>query len=217
METFRPGAIIMQCGTDSLAGDRLGSFNISIHGHGECVRFLKSFNIPLMTVGGGGYTIRNVSRCWTYETSIMANTPLPDELPENEYMGYFGPDYKLNPPIVDSHLENANSRAYLDQLRIQIAEVLRYMETAPSVQLQEIPPDLQGFMENGGNWKVDEEEDDIEKDNNSSYQERESPIYYKRRDKELSESHENELYDDAHDQDHDGNGEDIDDELEIEV
>jgi len=213
IETFRPGAIIMQCGTDSLAGDKLGTFNISVHGHGECVRFLKSFNIPLMTVGGGGYTIRNVSRCWTYETSIMANTPVPDALPESEYMEYFGPDYRLNPPIVDSHLENANSRDYLDQLRIQIAEILRYMETAPSVQMQELPPDLQGFMENGGNWKVDEEEDDIINDT-LDYKKRESPLYYKRRDKELTEAHINELYDDSNDQDHDGN---TDDELEIEV
>ena len=25
-------------------------------------------------LGGGGYTIRNVARCWTYETSIALNS-----------------------------------------------------------------------------------------------------------------------------------------------
>lgn len=30
----------------------------------ECVEYVKSFNIPLLVLGGGGYTVRNVARCW---------------------------------------------------------------------------------------------------------------------------------------------------------
>lgn len=33
-------------------------------GHAACVDFLKSFHKPLLLLGGGGYTIRNVARCW---------------------------------------------------------------------------------------------------------------------------------------------------------
>lgn len=32
METFDPGAIVLQCGTDSLSGDKLGPFNMSMRG-----------------------------------------------------------------------------------------------------------------------------------------------------------------------------------------
>lgn len=39
-------------------------------GHGRCLDFMKRWNLPLLVIGGGGYTIRNVARCWTYETSI---------------------------------------------------------------------------------------------------------------------------------------------------
>lgn len=39
-------------------------------GHGKAVEFMKKWNLPLMILGGGGYTIRNVARCWTNETSI---------------------------------------------------------------------------------------------------------------------------------------------------
>lgn len=67
MEVFNPGAVVLQCGADSLSGDRLGCFNLSIKGHAECVRFMRSFNVPLLLLGGGGYTIRNVARCWCYE------------------------------------------------------------------------------------------------------------------------------------------------------
>lgn len=27
-------------------------------------------------LGGGGYTIRNVARCWTYETSVALDTDI---------------------------------------------------------------------------------------------------------------------------------------------
>ncbi|KAJ3061444.1 histone deacetylase, partial [Quaeritorhiza haematococci] len=158
MESFRPGAIVLQCGADSLASDRLGCFNLSIKGHGDCVQFMKNFNVPMMVVGGGGYTIRNVSRCWTYETAVLTDMDLPNSLPDTDYRSHFGPDYSLHPPIVDPTLSNANSRQYLDHIRIQIAEYLRHVEGAPSVQMQEIPPDVQGFLENG-NWEVDEMED----------------------------------------------------------
>ena len=32
VEIYPPGAIVLQCGADSLAGDRLGCFNLSIDG-----------------------------------------------------------------------------------------------------------------------------------------------------------------------------------------
>lgn len=78
MQWFRPSAIVLQCGADSLAGDRLGSFNLSNHGHAKCVEFMKSFNLPLMILGGGGYTIRNVARCWAYETAILTGDKISD-------------------------------------------------------------------------------------------------------------------------------------------
>lgn len=32
MEIYRPGAVVLQCGADSLSGDRLGCFNLTIKG-----------------------------------------------------------------------------------------------------------------------------------------------------------------------------------------
>lgn len=54
MDLYQPTAIVLQCGADSLNGDRLGCFNLSTKGHGECVKFIKDLNVPLLTVGGGG-------------------------------------------------------------------------------------------------------------------------------------------------------------------
>lgn len=35
METYDPGAVVLQCGTDSLSGDKLGCFNLSMRGESE--------------------------------------------------------------------------------------------------------------------------------------------------------------------------------------
>ena len=37
----------------------------------DCVEFVNSYNIPTLVLGGGGYTLRNVPRCWAYETAVI--------------------------------------------------------------------------------------------------------------------------------------------------
>jgi histone deacetylase 1/2 len=75
---------------------------------------MKSFGVPLLILGGGGYTIRNVARAWTYETAVCAGAVLPEQLPFNDYFHYFGPEYRLEVP--QSNMENQNTRAYLDRI-----------------------------------------------------------------------------------------------------
>lgn len=58
MARFCPSVVVLQCGADSLAGDRLGQYNISMEGHADCVRYFMKVGVPLMVLGGGGYTIR---------------------------------------------------------------------------------------------------------------------------------------------------------------
>lgn len=161
---FQPSAIIQQCGADSLGCDRLGGFNLSVHAHGECVKFIKSFGLPMVVVGGGGYTPRNVSRLWCYETSVMTNqrlnSHLPDDLP---FRSFFGPDYSLHPNL-GGRIQNKNTRDYLDNVRVQLMENLRYLDYAPSVQMQEIPPDIHNVEEDEQKDVADRIEKEVAKD-----------------------------------------------------
>lgn len=152
MEMFQPSAVVLQCGADSLTGDRLGCFNLTLKGHGKCVEFIKKYNIPLLLVGGGGYTIRNVARCWTYETAVALDTEIPNELPYNDYFEYFGPDFKLH--ISPSNMSNQNSEEYLEKIKTRLCENLRMLPHAPGVQAQTIPDDA-----------IAEEEEDEDKNN----------------------------------------------------
>lgn len=97
------------------AGDRLGCFNLTMRGHGKCVEFVKRYNLPFLMLGGGGYTIRNVSRCWTYETSVALGCEIANELPYNDYFEYFSPDFKLH--ISPSNMLNMNTAEYLDKTK----------------------------------------------------------------------------------------------------
>eukprot|EP01128_Nolandella_sp_AFSM9_P008606 TRINITY_DN5291_c0_g1_i1.p1 TRINITY_DN5291_c0_g1~~TRINITY_DN5291_c0_g1_i1.p1 ORF type:complete len:476 (+),score=103.69 TRINITY_DN5291_c0_g1_i1:32-1429(+) len=138
MENYRPGAIVLQCGADSLAGDRLGAFNLSVKGHAKCVEFVKSFNVPTLVLGGGGYTIRNVARAWTYETSVLLDTEISDRLPYNDYIDYYGPDYRLH--TEPSNMANQNTPEYLHKHLEDLLENLRQVQPI-SVDRYERPPD----------------------------------------------------------------------------
>ncbi|XP_074563122.1 histone deacetylase 19-like [Curcuma longa] len=140
MEAFRPDAVVLQCGADSLSGDRLGCFNLSVKGHADCVRYMRSFNVPLLLLGGGGYTLRNVARCWCYETGVALGVELDDEMPNHEYIGYFGPEFTIH--AVPSNMENKNSRRSLDATKVKLLETLSSLQHAPSVQFHEQPTSM---------------------------------------------------------------------------
>lgn len=143
IEWYQPSAIAFQCGGDSLSGDRLGCFNLSMQGHANCINFIKSFGIPLMILGGGGYTMRNVARTWTFETGLLNERILDHELPFNDYYEYFGPDYKLE--VRPSNMHNANTPEYLNRILTQLISNLENCKHAPSVQMQQVPHDIKDF------------------------------------------------------------------------
>ncbi|KAG9778585.1 histone deacetylase [Exophiala dermatitidis] len=151
IKIYKPTAIVLQCGADSLGHDRLGCFNLNIRGHGRCVDFVKSFRIPMLVVGGGGYTPRNVARAWAHETSICIgadknlNPALPEHLPYREAFRREG--LTLFPNLGGWRKENMNSRADIERIIRHVREQLSYIRGAPSVQMRYIPPDIQGWRE----------------------------------------------------------------------
>ncbi|RBR06568.1 hypothetical protein FVER53590_00400 [Fusarium verticillioides] len=160
MKYYQPEAVVLQCGGDSLSGDRLGCFNLSMDGHANCVNYVKSFNLPTLVLGGGGYTMRNVARTWAFETGVLVGKEMDRTLPYNEYYEYYAPDFELN--VRSSNMENSNSREYLEKITASVIDNLRQTGPAPSVQLQDVPRKPFGGM-------TDEEEaelDDLDEDEN---------------------------------------------------
>jgi len=52
----------------------------------------------IFKLGGGGYTIENVSRCWANETAIAINQELPNSVPMHDKFlkEYSRCDFKTN-------------------------------------------------------------------------------------------------------------------------
>ena len=161
MEMFQPSAVVLQCGSDSLSGDRLGCFNLTIKGHAKCVEFVKSFNLPMLMLGGGGYTIRKCRSVLDLRTAVALvalealDTEIPHELPYNDYFEYFGPDFKLH--ISPCNMTNQNTNEYLEKIKQWLFENLKMLSHALGVQMQTIPE--YAIPEEGS----DEDEEDTDK------------------------------------------------------
>ncbi|KAF2263043.1 histone deacetylase [Lojkania enalia] len=139
VQKYQPNAIVLQSGADSLGGDRLGRFNLNIKAHGFCIETVKGYQRPILVIGGGGYTPRNVARTWCHETSVCVGATLHDNLPSHipyiqAFQGSENGDGILYPDLHNTKRhENVNTNQKLQNLVAKAMENLRYLEGAPSV------------------------------------------------------------------------------------
>jgi histone deacetylase 1/2 len=119
-------------GADALVGDRVGTFSLTVEGHAEAVRYVKSFNLPTLVLGGGGYTKAQVSRAWTLATShLVGSEPLPDPLPdENPYADYYLPEYRLRYNY-QPRWQNENTKQDLERVKATVLDGLKALKSAP--------------------------------------------------------------------------------------
>ncbi|KAJ4880857.1 Histone deacetylase 7 [Raphanus sativus] len=138
MEVYQPEAIVLQCGPDSLADDVLGEFNLTAKGPGTCLSYIRSFNVPLMLLGGPGHNLGNVARCWCYETAVAVGKEIDEDLDNTVSDACFHPDYQLR--IEPGFMENLNTREYIANIKRTLLNQLSQVIHAPSVQFQDTPP-----------------------------------------------------------------------------
>ena len=161
----------------------------------------------MLVLGGGGYTLRNVARAWTHETSILSDCDIPNEIPYSEYFEFFSPDFTL---LLDkcnlqtdanyyffgggggggtaAASSNHNTRQYLDNITRYTLDMLKELAFAPSVQMQDVP-DVFGPQvkaeENGEDDESDDRMDANEMDESGlllSSKEKDNEFYDRRSD-----------------------------------
>lgn len=190
MEVFQPGAIFLQCGADSLAADRLGTFNLTTRGHARMVEYVKSKHIPLLVSGGGGYTVKNVARVWCYETAVLCDkSDIPNEIPFHEYYEYFAPTYDLH--LLPEHMENLNSNAEIDNIRSDLLQQVQDLQGAPGVAMQYVPPLFQRAEE----YKDDDYDDGEEEVFNEDIKTAAGRTKKKKTKRKTKKQHPSEFYD----------------------
>ena len=81
VEAFAPDALVTQLGIDSYYNDPLAHLSLSSRGFGEAVGEFARMGLPWLAMGGGGYDLSAVARCWTLAYGIMVGREWPDEIP----------------------------------------------------------------------------------------------------------------------------------------
>jgi acetoin utilization protein AcuC len=84
---FRPEIILVQCGADGHAEDRLAHLRLTTNMYREVVSEMHSLAHELcegrlLLFGGGGYTLANVPRVWTIAFAALAGLKLDNVIPE---------------------------------------------------------------------------------------------------------------------------------------
>lgn len=81
VESFRPEALVLQCGADALADDPLAKQELSNGALWRAVARLQPLAPRLLVLGGGGYNPWSVARCWTGIWAVLNGIDVPDRLP----------------------------------------------------------------------------------------------------------------------------------------
>jgi acetoin utilization protein AcuC len=82
VEAFDPDYLVTQLGVDALYSDPLANLNLTTHGFMHAVAAFKNLGKPWIALGGGGYNVINVARCWTLAWAEMLGQEVEDRLPE---------------------------------------------------------------------------------------------------------------------------------------
>ena len=101
---------------------------------------------------------------------------------------YYGPDYNLD--VRASNMDNANSKDYLEKIKIQVIENLKKTAHAPSVQMTDIPRTTIMGSTDEDDAELDDLDEDENKDMRRTQRQWEQHIS---RDDELDESDDEEM------------------------
>ena len=83
VETFRPDAVVLQCGADAVEEDPLSRLSLSNNAHWDIVAALRPIAPRYLVLGGGGYNPWTVGRLWAGVWATITGAEIPDRLPQD--------------------------------------------------------------------------------------------------------------------------------------
>ncbi len=81
VRAFAPDVLVTQLGIDGYHSDPLTHLQLTSRGYVEVVREFGRLGIPWLALGGGGYDLSAVARCWTLAYGVMLDVEWPDQIP----------------------------------------------------------------------------------------------------------------------------------------
>ncbi len=122
LEAFAPDILVTQLGIDSYHSDPLTHLQLTSRGYVAVIRELARLNLPWLALGGGGYDLEAVARCWTLAYGVMLGIEWPDRIPDSRSSQY------AQPVLRDSLVLNIPGKIRQDAQRYAAEEVARLRE-----------------------------------------------------------------------------------------
>ncbi|MCJ7521019.1 MAG: acetoin utilization protein AcuC [Dehalococcoidia bacterium] len=89
VDSFEPDILVTQLGPDSHYLDRLTQLSLTTEGYSGLVSRMRQMAPKWVALGGGGYEVGVVIRCWALAYGIMIGRDWPDEIPP-DYQELYG-------------------------------------------------------------------------------------------------------------------------------
>ena len=88
IKAFKPDVLVTQLGIDSYHSDPLTHLALTSQGYIAVVEEFAAIGLPWLALGGGGYDLSAVARCWTLAYGVMVGQQWPDEMPSSHKERY---------------------------------------------------------------------------------------------------------------------------------
>ena len=82
IERFAPDVLVTQLGIDTHYRDPITHLAQTVQGFSDVVRLFADMPYPWLALGGGGYDLQAVARCWAQTFAIMSGQELSPDIPE---------------------------------------------------------------------------------------------------------------------------------------
>ncbi len=124
IRAFAPDVLVTQLGIDSYHSDPITHLQLTSRGYEEIVREFAKLGLPWLALGGGGYDIGAVARCWTLAYGVMLGVEWPDTIPAPAASLF--PTPNLRDTLATQVPENVrqDARAYLEDQVSELRELV---------------------------------------------------------------------------------------------
>ena len=82
IRAFAPDILVTQLGIDSYHSDPITHLQLTSRGYVEVIREFAKLGLPWLALGGGGYDVGAVARCWSLAYGVMLGVEWPNHIPE---------------------------------------------------------------------------------------------------------------------------------------
>ena len=114
IRAFVPDVLVTQLGIDSYHTDPITHLQLTSRGYVEIIREFARLGLPWLALGGGGYDLGAVARCWSLAYGVMLGVEWPDRIPASVADEYPSPTLRDTVALEVPDNVRQQARQYLE-------------------------------------------------------------------------------------------------------